>query len=67
MPPPAAPGPDPERAVREQYDLAVKAGTPAALDLFIARHPGHPLAQKARDLVQRMKADGIPDGTDSAN
>lgn len=34
-------------AIREEFDAAVAAGTLAALALFIARHPGHPLAIEA--------------------
>lgn len=39
---------DPAAAVREELDAARKAGTIAAYDLFIARHPDHPLADVAR-------------------
>jgi len=45
---------DPNIAVQEELDLARKAGTVAAYDLFIARHPKHALAQiacKERALV----------------
>lgn len=35
-------------AVQEELDAARKAGTIAAYDLFIARHPDHPLAEIAR-------------------
>lgn len=35
-------------AIREEYDAARKAATVAAWDLFIARHPDHPLADEAR-------------------
>ena len=38
---------DPELAVREEYELAIAAGTADALGLFIARHAGHPLALEA--------------------
>ena len=35
-------------AIQEELDAARKAGTIAAYDLFIARHPRHPLAGQAR-------------------
>lgn len=35
-------------AIREEYEAALAAGTRAALELFMARHPGHPLAAEAR-------------------
>jgi hypothetical protein len=63
-PEPTAPQPpmpeprDPEIAVREQYDAAVAAGTIAALDLFIERYPGHPLAAAAEEEIRRMRAAG---------
>ena len=56
----AAPAPhmrkarDPEVAVKEELSLARSAGTQAAYDLFIARHPGHPLSQVARDERERL-------------
>ena len=51
---------DPEIAVREEYDSAVKAGTIAALELFIARHPGHPLAAEAESGIAQLKTGGGP-------
>ena len=35
-------------AIQEELDAARKAGTVEAYDLFIARHPRHPLAETAR-------------------
>ena len=35
-------------AIQEELDAARKAGTLEAYDLFIARHPRHPLAEIAR-------------------
>jgi hypothetical protein len=35
-------------AIQEELDAARRAGTAAAYDLFIARHPQHPLAATAR-------------------
>ncbi len=34
-------------AIREEFDAAIAARTADALTLFIARHPGHPLAAEA--------------------
>ena len=42
---------DPAIAVREEFDMAVGSGTREALELFIARHPDSPLADKARALL----------------
>lgn len=39
---------DPSVAVQEELCVARAAGTLAAYDLFIARHPKHPLANTAR-------------------
>lgn len=39
---------DPDVAVREELDSARRAATVEAYDLFIARHPDHPLAEVAR-------------------
>ena len=39
-------------AIAEELDSARRAGTVAAYDLFIARHPGHPLAE----IAQRERA-----------
>jgi hypothetical protein len=41
--------------VREEFDAAMRAGTPAALDLFIRRHPESPLAAKAREALSRLR------------
>ena len=35
-------------AIRQELDAARRAGTLAAYDLFLRRHPGHPLAEIAR-------------------
>lgn len=39
---------DGDGAVREEFEAARRAGTPAAYDLFLARHPNHELARVAR-------------------
>ena len=43
-----APARDGDIAIRQELCAARKAGTVAAYDLFIARHPAHPLADEAR-------------------
>jgi hypothetical protein len=53
LPPPR----DPELAVREEYELAVAAGTPEALRLFIKRHAGHPLAVEAERRLRAIGGD----------
>jgi hypothetical protein len=42
LPPPR----DPSVALAEEYEFARRTGTAEALELFIARHNGDPLAQK---------------------
>ena len=56
---PAAPARDGNIAIREELDAARKAGTVEAYDLFLARHPGHPLAGTAR-LERQTLATGRP-------
>ena len=48
-----APARDGNIAIRQELDAARKAGTLDAYDLFIARHPRHPLAETAR--VERAR------------
>ena len=43
---------DPDIAVREELEIARRAGTVGAFDLFLARHPDHPLAKVAREERQ---------------
>lgn len=43
-----APARDGNIAIEEELCAARKARTIAAYDLFLARHPGHPLAEVAR-------------------
>ncbi|HXO67750.1 MAG TPA: hypothetical protein VN838_02200 [Bradyrhizobium sp.] len=45
---------DPAVAVEEEYQLALRQGTAPALELFIARHPDSPLAEKARADLRRL-------------
>jgi hypothetical protein len=49
------PARDPQLAVEEEYQLARQRGTAQALELFIARHPDSPLAEKARADLAAMK------------
>jgi hypothetical protein len=48
------PARDPEIAVAEEYQIAKQRGTREALELFIARHPDSPLAEKARADLPRI-------------
>ena len=41
-------------AIQEELDAARKAATVEAYDLFLARHPDHPLAKVAREERQRL-------------
>jgi len=54
--PPAiiAPARDGNVAIQEELQLARKRGTVAAYDLFIERHPGHPLVNKAKEERDRL-------------
>ena len=50
-------------AIREELEAARKAATVEAYDLFIARHPDHPLAQVARmerECLQSRRHRGRP-------
>jgi hypothetical protein len=54
---------DPNRAVQAELDVARRAGTLEAYDLFLARHPQHPLAEDARSERARIAAQsGKPRG-----
>jgi len=48
------PARDPKLAVEEEYQLARQKGTVQALELFIARHPEDPLAEKARGDLRQL-------------
>jgi hypothetical protein len=50
LPPPR----DGDVAVRQELEAARRARTLAAYDLFIARHPGHPLIETARRERARL-------------
>lgn len=43
-------------AIREEFDAAVAQNTAAALELFILRHPDHPLAAEARLRLDALTA-----------
>ncbi len=45
---------DPEKAVKAEYENLKSKGTRDALELFIARHPEHPLADRAREDIKRL-------------
>lgn len=47
-------GPDAERAVQADYDRLKARGTRDGLELFIERHPDHPLAVKAREEIEAL-------------
>ncbi|MEC5289771.1 hypothetical protein VSX64_02395 [Aurantimonas sp. C2-6-R+9] len=50
----AAPARDGNIAIREEFDMAVEQGTAEAYDLFIKRHPDHPLTVEARRRLNIM-------------
>lgn len=45
---------DPDKAVEAEYQTLKARGTREALELFIRRHPDHPLAERARSELERM-------------
>jgi hypothetical protein len=47
---------DAEVAVREELELARTKGTIEAMQNFVARHDGHPLAEEAKRELTAMKA-----------
>lgn len=55
---------DPEKAVHLEFQEMERRGTPEAYELFMERHPGHPLAAEALRRLQEMrdKKAGGPDG-----
>lgn len=50
------PARDGDVAIAQELEAARAAGSIAAYDLFIARHPDHPLAEVARDERTRLAA-----------
>ena len=53
--PQIAPARDGNVAIQEELDGVRRAGTVAAYDLFIERHPGHPLEAVAREERARLQ------------
>jgi hypothetical protein len=53
-PPPAAPARPGHFAEREELEAARRAGTRAAYDLFLARHPNSRYAPEARQERERL-------------
>ena len=49
-----APARDGNIAIQQELDEARKAASVAAYDLFISRHPGHPLERVAREERARL-------------
>jgi hypothetical protein len=47
--------PDPDEAVRAEYRGVQARGTAEAYELFIERHPDHPLANEARRELKRLR------------
>jgi len=50
----AAPARDGDIAIVEEFEAAVSSNSVEALELFIARHPGHRLVPAARDEIDRL-------------
>lgn len=51
----AAPARDGNIAIREEYEKAVSIDTREAYQLFIDRHPHHPLAVEGRRRIERLR------------
>ncbi|AOF90087.1 hypothetical protein BSY16_1111 [Sinorhizobium sp. RAC02] len=45
---------DPEIVIEAEYKNFKAKGTREALELFIARHPDHPLAEQAREDIRHL-------------
>jgi hypothetical protein len=56
---PASPKVPPARdgniAIQQEFDQARKADRVEAFELFLARHPDHPLAAAARREIDRLR------------
>ena len=50
-----APPPDCEAVIRSEYRMLADRGTVEAMELFIRRHPDHPLAEAARKRLEALK------------
>ncbi len=49
--------PDPDKAVLTEYKLLMARGTVEAYELFIERHPDHPLAEDARRKLKQLRGE----------
>jgi hypothetical protein len=47
--------PDPEKAMLAEYKRTKERGTVEAYELFIERHPDHPLADDARRRLKQLR------------
>ncbi|WP_424136774.1 hypothetical protein [Roseomonas chloroacetimidivorans] len=47
-------------AIEQELDAARKSGRAAAFDLFVARHPNHPLAEVAKRERDRLPEQSSP-------
>jgi len=45
---------DPQKIIESEYERLKNRGTREGLELFIARHPDDPLAEKAREEIRRL-------------
>lgn len=53
----AAPARDGNIAIQEEFDAAVNQNSIDALELFVLRHPEHPLAKDARRRIAALKGE----------
>ncbi|AXS41376.1 hypothetical protein [Breoghania sp. L-A4] len=60
----ARPARDGDVAVREEFDAAVRRDTPEGYELFILRHPDHPLAEEARRRQDKARGSTDKDRQD---
>ncbi len=54
----AAPARDGDIAIRKEFEFLKKQGTREAMELFILRHPNHPLVAKAKKILRRLEKSG---------
>ncbi len=50
-----APPPDYEQVIKAEFDSLSARGTKEAMELFIERHPGHPMAEVARKRLEAFE------------
>jgi hypothetical protein len=53
----ASPARDGNIAIREEFDAAVKQNSAEAFELFMLRHPDHPLAKEARQRMAQLRGE----------